>query len=82
MPSLKILLFCPEGNGTTRSVWGYGQKLTARQFWWEAIAFCAKQELVSTSARLAYPIRDGIPVMLEDEAREISEDEYKKYKAL
>ncbi|MBT8113450.1 MAG: Trm112 family protein [Gammaproteobacteria bacterium] len=41
-----------------------------------------KQELVSTSARLAYPIRDGIPVMLEDEAREISEDEYEKYKAL
>lgn len=41
-----------------------------------------KQELVSTSARLAYPIRDGIPVMLEDEAREISEDEYEKYKAM
>jgi len=41
-----------------------------------------KQELVSTSARLAYPIRDGIPVMLEDEARAISEDEYEKYKAM
>lgn len=41
-----------------------------------------KQELVSTSARLAYPVRDGIPVMLEDEAREISEDEYEKYKAM
>jgi uncharacterized protein YbaR (Trm112 family) len=27
------------------------------------------QELVSKSARLAYPIRDGIPVMLADEAR-------------
>lgn len=40
------------------------------------------QELVSTSARLAYPIRDGIPVMLEDEARSISEDEYEKYKAM
>ena len=40
------------------------------------------QELVSTSARLAYPVRDGIPVMLEDEAREISEDEYEKYKAM
>jgi uncharacterized protein YbaR (Trm112 family) len=41
-----------------------------------------KQELVSTSARLAYPIRDGIPVMLEDEARSISEDEYEKYKVM
>ncbi len=41
-----------------------------------------KQELVSTSARLAYPIRDGIPVMLEDEARTISEEEYEKYKAM
>lgn len=40
------------------------------------------QELVSTSARLAYPVRDGIPVMLEDEAREISEVEYEKYKAM
>ena len=40
------------------------------------------QELVSTSARLAYPIRDGIPVMLEEEARSISEDEYEKYKAM
>ncbi len=28
-----------------------------------------RQELVSKAARLAYPIRDGIPVMLESEAR-------------
>lgn len=41
-----------------------------------------QQELVSTSSRLAYPIRDGIPVMLEDEARAISDDEYEKYKAM
>lgn len=33
------------------------------------------QELVSKSARLAYPIRDGIPVMLEEEARPLSQDE-------
>ncbi len=34
-----------------------------------------KQELWSLSARLAYPIRDGIPVMLEEEARPLSDDE-------
>ena len=32
-------------------------------------------ELISKSALLAYPIRDGIPVMLEDEARKLSPDE-------
>lgn len=31
-------------------------------------------ELISKSAKLAYPIRDGIPVMLEDQAREIKAD--------
>lgn len=35
----------------------------------------ATQELVSRSARLAYPVRDGIPIMLENEARELSEDD-------
>jgi uncharacterized protein YbaR (Trm112 family) len=34
-----------------------------------------KQELVSKSARLAYPIRDGLPVMLETEARTLSDSE-------
>ncbi len=35
-----------------------------------------KQELVSKSARLAYPVRDGIPVMLEEEARRLAPEEY------
>lgn len=34
------------------------------------------QELISKNARLAYPVRDGIPVMLEDEARRLDEHEY------
>ena len=35
-------------------------------------------ELISKSARLAYPIRNGIPVMLEDEARKLTENEYSR----
>ena len=35
-----------------------------------------KQELISKSARLAYPVRDGIPVMLEEEARKLAPSEY------
>lgn len=34
-----------------------------------------KRELISRSARLAYPIRDGVPVMLPEEARELGEGE-------
>ena len=34
-----------------------------------------RQELISRASRLAYPIRDGIPVMLPEEARELSSDE-------
>jgi len=34
-----------------------------------------QQELISWASRLAYPIRDGIPVMLENEARTLSNEE-------
>lgn len=34
-----------------------------------------RQELISKTARLAYPIRDGIPVMLEEEARKLTPEE-------
>jgi uncharacterized protein YbaR (Trm112 family) len=37
-----------------------------------------RQELVSRSARLAYPIRDGIPVLLENEARPLRDDELER----
>jgi uncharacterized protein YbaR (Trm112 family) len=35
----------------------------------------AKQELLSRQAGLAYPIRDGIPIMLVDEARPLMDDD-------
>jgi uncharacterized protein YbaR (Trm112 family) len=35
----------------------------------------AESELICKPCRLAYPIKDGIPVMLEDEARQLPADE-------
>lgn len=37
-------------------------------------------ELVSVAAAVAYPIRDGIPIMLEEEARPLTEAEQTRYK--
>ena len=39
-----------------------------------------KQELISRSARLAYPVRDGLPVMLESEARPLTDEEIDRSK--
>ena len=38
----------------------------------------AKAELICKADRLAYPIRDDIPVMLEDEARHMADEEITK----
>jgi hypothetical protein len=38
------------------------------------------QELWSRSARLAYPIRNGIPILLENEARALSDEELEQLK--
>ncbi|MEY4733350.1 MAG: hypothetical protein RLZZ464_1416 [Pseudomonadota bacterium] len=37
-----------------------------------------RQELLSRSARLAYPVRNGIPILLENEARPLSDEEIAK----
>jgi uncharacterized protein YbaR (Trm112 family) len=37
-----------------------------------------RQELRSRSARLAYPVRDGIPVLLESEARPLTDEELER----
>jgi uncharacterized protein YbaR (Trm112 family) len=40
----------------------------------------AHEELISVSGRLAYPIRDDIPVMLEEEARTLTTEEVEAYR--
>lgn len=41
-----------------------------------------QQALISTAANLAYPVRDGIPIMLETEARPLTAEEVEHYRAL
>jgi uncharacterized protein YbaR (Trm112 family) len=41
-----------------------------------------RQELLSRSARLAYPVRNGIPILLENEARTLSDEEIEILAAL
>lgn len=40
-----------------------------------------KEELMCWASGLSYPVRDGIPVMLESEARQLTEDEKEQHKA-
>lgn len=40
----------------------------------------SKQELISVAARLAYPIRDDIPIMLESDARTLTREEVEHYR--
>jgi uncharacterized protein YbaR (Trm112 family) len=41
-----------------------------------------RQELLSRSARLAYPVRNGIPILLENEARPLTDEELAKLATL
>ena len=40
----------------------------------------SKQELISVAARLAYPVRDDIPIMLESDARTLTREEVVHYR--
>lgn len=41
-----------------------------------------REALISLSAKLAYPVRDGIPVLLEEEARALTEEECEPYRRM
>ncbi len=63
------LLVCPVTKGPLRLSKGAGRPDPLNP---------ALQELVSKSARLAYPVRDGIPILLEAEARVLTDEEIEK----
>lgn len=41
-----------------------------------------RDELISVSARLAYPVRDGIPVMFEEEARPLDDADVDRWRSV
>jgi uncharacterized protein YbaR (Trm112 family) len=59
------LLVCPVTKGPLDYVRGATTSATD----------LATEDLVSRSARLAYPVRDGIPILLESEARPMTPEE-------
>jgi hypothetical protein len=64
-----------EREGGTRADRGMLSMLVCPSTRTELIYDAVRQELVSRAARLAFPIRDGIPIMAPDEARPLDDDE-------
>jgi uncharacterized protein YbaR (Trm112 family) len=66
----------PSGTGESRSVDPKLLEILVCPVTKQTLEYDAeRQELISRAARLAYPIRDGIPIMLADEARQLGDDE-------
>ena len=60
----------PAAGGRTRDCWSCWLPADARHVGYDA----ARQELISRAAKLAYPIRGGVPIMLPEEARKLDSD--------
>lgn len=65
----------PENEPVARADRRVLEMLVCPQTKTELVYDAARQELISRAARLAYPIRDGIPVMAPEEARPLDDDE-------